>query len=173
METKIREEDIIYEAYREADGTNRQILQGQLIGLLTAHANAICWLQLHTHRPDICNEAVFRALQFEKDFKGESKFSTWFQRVVLNLIASDQRRAARRKENSLEEVHSEANVLGLEARIDAARLLKLLNKAEREIFQYKLLELDEATIGAKIGLSPEGVRTRWHRIRKKLLKLLR
>lgn len=173
METKVREEDEVYEAYVIATGDARNALQSRLIQLLTAHANAICWLQLHTHRPDICNEAVFRALQHEKGFKGESKFSTWFQRVVLNLIASDMRRAARRKEDSLVEIHSTTDTGPLEARIDSVRLLKLLNKAEREIFQYKLLELDEATIGAKIGLSPEGVRTRWHRIRKKLLKLLR
>lgn len=173
METKVREEDIAYEEYRNAPFGDRGQEQLRLITLLQAHANAICWLKLHTHRPDICNEAVFRALQFEKDFKGKSKFSTWFQRVVLNLIASDKRRDARRKEDSLVEIHSTPDTGPIEARIDAQRMLKLLNKAEREIFLYKMLEVDEATIGQNLGLSPEGVRTRWHRIRKKLLKLLR
>lgn len=172
METKVREEDIAYEAYRTAPRGDRGDEQLRLIGLLQVHANAICWLKLHTHRPDICNEAVFRALQFEKDFKGKSKFSTWFQRVVLNLIASDKRRDARRKEDSLIEIHSETDTGPIEARIDAQRMLRLLNNAEREIFLMKLMELDEETIGRRVGLSPEGVRTRWHRIRKKLLKLL-
>lgn len=58
-----------------------------LVELLRKHAFAVCCGKIPDKRQDfywIANTAVWRAIARAKKFRGDSKFSTWFHRIVLN-----------------------------------------------------------------------------------------
>lgn len=170
-----RDENLVFNEYRAAeDGSNRKReLEEELYKLLFRHAMAVCWLVCKESRPDVANESVFRAMKNAKTFKGNAKFSTWFQTIVTNLIKTTKRREAALKEVGLDTIPETGfQTTDAEALLDVHTLRAELEPEEREFLDMKLRGENEAEISEKLGLTAEGVRSKWFRLRKKLSKRL-
>ena len=82
------EEDVVFAQYQGATGPERFALELELVRLLQKHAHAVCYQVLRDHRPDLVNTAIYQALKHAKNFRGDSKFSTWFHTIILRRCIS-------------------------------------------------------------------------------------
>lgn len=180
VESELREEDRVFEEYKTVtareNSSEQEIahLQYKLIGLLTIHANAVVWQMLRQNRPDVVNEALLRGFKGIRRFRGESKFSTWFQRIVINeckRTAVKEGKVARR-EVSLEDVEEIPAVDEPGVYISDEAILQKLPEGDKAFFICKEHGATDQELATAFGLSLIGVRVRWHRIKKRLKKLL-
>lgn len=165
----------VFGAYRsERDVEKKRVLELQLLNLLEHHAHAVCWETLHQRRPDIVNEALFRAFQAMESFRGESLFSTWFHRIVINCCNTYATREAKEAERvmGIEDMAHEPISPDARASESLAYVLQVIRNEEREFYVKKMNGATDEELAEYYGLSPAGVRVRWHRIRKKLRELL-
>lgn len=92
-------EDAAYASWvEEKDDLTRRAI---LIELLEAHASAVCYLVLRRNEPQLIKTAVNNVMLALDQFRGESRFSTWAHRVLLNDMYMERRREAARKEEEL------------------------------------------------------------------------
>jgi RNA polymerase sigma-70 factor, ECF subfamily len=104
-----------------------------------------------------------------------SKLRSW----LLTVCANEARRARRRNHRG-KELESEAalpskNFAGLSPELaDLRTVLSRLSDADRELLGLRFaVELPSARIAKHLGLSPEGARTRLHRLLERLRQELR
>jgi RNA polymerase sigma factor (sigma-70 family) len=173
-----RNEDVVFGEYAIAEGDAKKALGEELCKLLFQHALAICWLELREHRPDIANYSVFKAISYSKKFRGEARFSTWFHKIVLNQCKSRIRNKLRLAEKSLEDLNAgEEAVLAVASvadhKLQFASLAKGLSAKEQQLLDWKLEGRDEGYIADQIGYTKAGVRTLWHRLKKRLVRKLK
>jgi RNA polymerase sigma-70 factor (ECF subfamily) len=74
-------------AYEEWKLDPSEVNLNRLIGSLSIHAKSVCWTKIPDHKQEhdwIVNGAVASAITGLDKFRGESTFSTWFHRIVLN-----------------------------------------------------------------------------------------
>lgn len=162
-------EDAAYKAYRkETDPARRKLLEEQLIQEMTGHGLAVCWLELHERRPDVVNDAIFKALSGVERYRGDAAFSTWFHRIVINACMDEKRRLARRKEETLDETTAVAVEVQRDEWIDFEREAGKLDEEDAGFLVDKVAGLDENELAAKYKLTGRGVRSRWFRIRNRL-----
>ena len=133
---------------------------------------------------DAAQEAVLKAFTHIKDFRGESKFSTWLVRIAINEARMKLRKEHRKLYESLDEPTTDEQgdywpkdfTDWREIPIEALQLTELreaLNKALaslepkyrqvvvlRDIQQFSVAETAQA-----LGISEENVKTRLHRAR--------
>jgi RNA polymerase sigma factor (sigma-70 family) len=168
---KDRETDKAYAKYVAGPG---DLTEAELHAVLFAHALRLCWQELKEHRTDLASDACWKAFKNLDGFQGKSKFSTWFHRIVLNTITSAKRLEARLSEVGLEMVGEAAASGG--SNPEAHRLFEQLQEGltaeELVLWQFKLKGVAEGTIATALKLTTEGVRSRWFRLKKKLLKRL-
>lgn len=145
-------------------------LEDQLLAALSRHGHAVVWLEMHDRRPEIVNEALYRAYRGLKKFRGDSKISTWFHTIVVNLCKRERKREGRRREVPLEA--ASATRAGEAVSYDVGKLFESLNPEDREFAERKLANIPDDALAEHYGLSNAGVRSRWHRIKKQLLKSL-
>lgn len=178
-ESKEREEDAAYLNYSMAtDEQVKELHQGVLLQLMTAHAHAVCVEQLGRRRMDVVNEALARALRGMAKFRGDAKFSTWFHRICINeckrVLRAEKTRACR--EVSLEDLDHEPQAPAAFGEMSKTELFtkvaKLLDGDDYLFFYNKIQGYPDAWLSERFDLSPAGVRVRWFRIRKKLERLL-
>ncbi|MDR1344181.1 MAG: sigma-70 family RNA polymerase sigma factor [Tannerellaceae bacterium] len=122
---------------------------------------------------------VFRKLG---TFKGESSFSTWIYRIAYNTAISETRRRKMEflsfEETLIENLPEEKTAGFLEGELDAkavhldAALAKLPPEDEAIILFFYMEDKSIEDIAVITGLSLSNVKTRLHRIRKKLFVLL-
>lgn len=137
---------------------------------------------------DLTQEAFIRVWRSLKDFKGDSKFSTWLFRIVSNLCADHARRQSRRKETPLifgeeddayeyeppdERFEPERELSQKELREELDAAIASLGDDHREIFLMReVYDLSYAEIGEALGLEEGTVKSRLHRTRQKLREFL-
>ena len=144
-------------------------------------------VQRMTGRPgdleDIVQEVFLQVYRSIKDFRGQSRFSTWLYRVTVNVVLM-QRRAARSRpvfqEASDESFGSDSRDLpddqvARSRRVAAFyRLLDRLSDKKRAVFVLHELEGLSPTEVAKVVSAPVlTVRTRLFYARRELLEMLR
>ncbi len=144
-------------------------------------------VQRMTGRPadleDIVQEVFLQVYRSIKDFRGQSRFSTWLYRVTVNVVLM-QRRAARSRPVTHEapddafgpDVRDLPDDQVARARRMSAfyRLLDRLSDKKRAVFVLHELEgLSPSEIAKVVGAPVLTVRTRLFYARRELLALLR
>lgn len=162
-------EDQVFPLWRNATN-NKEQLQAVLVRLLQRHAHAICWQRLGQHRPDIVNEAVWYVLTKGDTFRGEAKFSTWFQKIVLNMCCMTLREKIHNAEVPLDTVPELSTNVLPDARLAVQGLMKGLTERQQRITQLKLEGLEDQEIATEMGATKKGIESSWARIRRRLTK---
>lgn len=132
---------------------------------------------------DVVQEVFFQVHRSVKDFRGQSRFSTWLYRVTVNVVLM-QRRSAKSRPVLVETPEGLSPVdTGLAPDEDAARrarvaafgrLLEQISEKKRTVFVLHELEgLSAAEISEIVDAPILTVRTRLFYARKELAELLR
>jgi len=132
---------------------------------------------------EVAQDAFLKAYQALNKFKQESKFSTWFYRIVTNTAISSRRKKrvamASIDENlvdnfSEDEVQENLNQYSAEeqSRYVAEAMQKLHPQDCLLVNMFYTDELSIEDISEVTGLSQANVKVRLHRVRKKLYELL-
>lgn len=118
-------------------------------------------------RQDLYQEILCQAWKSFKNFKGKAKFSTWLYRVALNvaLTALDKRK---KRSQGVESKASGSYQSGYEAKDLMDQTLKQFNEIDRTILVLQTEGYPQEEIADIIGISHGNLRTRLHRIRKKI-----
>lgn len=166
------EEDDAFAKWREASEEDKGKHLSRLVKSLRRHAFAVCQIKLREPSPDIVSLAVWVALKKSARFRGECKFSSWFQGIVQNLCMDSVRGKAgrERKQVSLEDVGDipVTNVAGVEARVELGQLTKDLNDQHKALVSFKLRGLNDKEISMELGLTEMAVRHAWGRAKEKI-----
>jgi RNA polymerase sigma-70 factor (ECF subfamily) len=124
--------------------------------------------------------AAFRALD---SFQGECELWTWLYRIVVNVCLMTLRRQARRRVVSLQTLSfapaqsglavSSARVAGAETRDQVRACIERLPPAYRTVVLLRdIEELDTVRTSEQLGISAGAVKTRLHRARQALRRLM-
>ena len=132
---------------------------------------------------DVVQEVFFQVYKSLKDFRGQSKFSTWLHRVTVNVVLM-HRRAARSRPTYTEEPHPDTTpddeVMAPDvdadrrARVRAfARILERLGDKKRVVFVLHELEgVPPLEIAQIVGAPVLTVRTRLFYARREIEAML-
>jgi RNA polymerase sigma factor (sigma-70 family) len=168
-----------------------QVKQGDLLAfrlLVDMHKTLAFNIALQVSRnkedaEEIAQDAFLKAWQAIHSFKGESRFATWFYRIVYNLSISKTRKK-KMETSPIDDIHiSEKDIA------DALEAHHLLEKEDRVLhLERALLELSEDEsliltlfynhektideISHITGYSVSNVKVKLHRARKRLYVLL-
>ncbi|GCE38243.1 MULTISPECIES: RNA polymerase sigma factor [Rhodococcus] len=155
----------------------------ELVGRYRNNAWGVC-LQItgnHTDAEDALQETLVAAWRNLDKFRGESRFNTWLHRIAANAALAVLRR---RKETSSLGAGDDEIELQLEdpsprvddrvATVDAVRraLAELPEDFRVAIVLREFASLTYADIAEHQGVSVQTVKTRIHRARTQLVKLL-
>ena len=125
-------------------------------------------------KKDLYQEIVLQAWKTFPDFRGEAKFSTWLYRLCLNTIFTIQRKTNRINYTDIrefEESYFFSSVSDESERLYKA--IRTLPETERAITSLHLDGYDNKEIGELIGVTPNLVGVKLHRIKKQLATLLK
>lgn len=139
-----------------------------LVKCLQKHAQAVCWTKLHEPRPEIIDEAVWKAFENADSFKGDSLFSSWFHRIILNCINDHLRSKQSKAEVSLEEVPEVSIQKGSDAAIELNQITLPLKSRQKHLISLKLQGLTDAEIGEILGIKELAVRHFWTRTKERI-----
>ncbi|MGO8992467.1 MAG: RNA polymerase sigma factor [Polyangiaceae bacterium] len=132
---------------------------------------------------DVVQEVFFQVYKSLKDFRGQSKFSTWLHRVTVNVVLM-HRRAAKSRPTYAEEPHPDTTPddevvspdvdADRRARVRAfARVLERLAEKKRVVFILHELEgVAPAEIAQIVGAPVLTVRTRLFYARREIEAML-
>jgi len=153
------------------------------------YARAYLMMRNEDEAMDLSQEAWVKAWQRLAQFQGDSSFSTWITRIVINLCLDELRRLKKVKSESIEDLQEESGGVerqmpvewnnpteGLEkdelrVRIDAAmEKLSDAHKAVLVLHEFEGLEYKE--IAKRIGISIGTVMSRLFYARRRLATLL-
>lgn len=129
---------------------------------------------------DVAQDSFIKAFTSLKSFKGTSRFSTWFYRIVLNTALN---RLKRRKleippekevyENDAHDLSSIRNFSGADQKRFIQQAISFLSEGERVcIILYYLHELSVDEINDTIGFSAANIKVLLYRGRKHLYEEL-
>jgi len=129
---------------------------------------------------DAAQEALVKAMQGLKGFKGQSAFGTWLYRVTVNTCRDLQRRQARRRETPLDDAPPLATPNGpLQAALDRERrqavwrAVQALEPALREVVVLRYyLDMSGAEIAEATDAPAGTVYWRLNQARSELAALL-
>jgi RNA polymerase sigma-70 factor (ECF subfamily) len=141
---------------------------------------------------DVIQEACLQALRAAAAFEGRAQLSTWLHRIVVNAALTRLRQRRRRCEDAFddglpasESAKAERGVASRwarspeellaqrEARSVVRATMAHLPRDYRTVLELRdLEELDTDATAARLGISPNAVKTRLHRARRALRSLL-
>ncbi|MGF1527428.1 MAG: RNA polymerase sigma factor [Candidatus Competibacterales bacterium] len=134
---------------------------------------------------DCVQEGFLTALRKIDAFQGRSQVGSWLYRIVVNLALMKRRAHKRKAEVPLEDAGLEVDynqdpgpsaeglLLASELSLRVRRAIAQLPEAQRAILQLRDIEdCDTAETAARLGISPGAVKTRLHRARAALKRLL-
>ena len=118
-------------------------------------------------RRDLKQEIIGQAWGAFRNFRGESKFSTWLYRVALNTALSSLKRSSRQKEIKQTNASQEISHPRVENEL-IEMVLSVLNPIEKSIVLLLVEGYAQKEIAQVLGISDGNTRTKIHRIRNKL-----
>jgi len=149
---------------------------------------ALRMLQNKEDAEDVTQDVFIQALKSFKEFRGESKLSTWFYRIAVNTSLNFQRKKKRERWLSLDfgwdesddprevasaDVNPQDNMERNEIELVVQKAINSLPKRQRAaliLYYYEGLSYDE--ISKVLGVSISSVESRLHRAKQALaLKL--
>ncbi len=130
-------------------------------------------------RKDLFQEILIQLWRSYPSFRGDAKFTTWMYRISLNVALQQ----VRKRKKSLQKVEISTRILELPEAIQSNEFdgaeIKLLYKAidqlndvEKGIVLLYLEEEENEEIARIMGITPNYVRVKLHRIKAKLKKIL-
>jgi RNA polymerase sigma-70 factor, ECF subfamily len=127
---------------------------------------------------EIVQEALFRMARAWQSFRGESRFQSWFFRIIVNA-ARDHHRAAQPVEQLSEQTADDRSpeppqqMQDRETAEQVAREVGRLPQRQREVLVLLAYENHSITEAAAVlGLSEQNVRTNLHLARRRLRERL-
>lgn len=165
------DENSLYATWKAAlDEKESRERLNDLVQALQRHAGAVVWTILHEQNQELAQEAVQQAILKEHTFRGEAKFSTWFQRIVTTTCYGVLRERKRRSEVPL----SELVELGVESEVESQILtserLARLTPRQRSLVSLKEAGMTDQEIADTLGLSRVYVSKVFGKIRRALEK---
>lgn len=161
-----REENEIFKLYQQSDSAEDL---DRLARLMLQHATAVTYLVFRQRREDVAQEAVIKGLAALKAFRGDSLFSTWFHSVTLNHCRDSLRKeivervTVELREEELSKVEPDWLT-----RLSIEEIVERLDTEDQRFVRDKLEGRVEDELVEKYGLSPEGIRSRWFAIKKRI-----
>lgn len=144
------------DAFAELVAQNRAKILQQCLSVLHDQAAA----------EDITQETFIRAYQHLNEFEERSAFSTWVWRIAHNLTVDYLRKVKKSVE-----IHEESVEAPLIKNEELEKLLPLLPRKHRQVFElYYIEQLSQKEIAEKLDIPYGTVRSRLHHVRKKLKK---
>lgn len=128
-------------------------------------------------RNDIYQEILFNAWRGIKSFQGKSKFSTWLYQVALNTIFT-YNRTSKKTMGKISEIEDLIVPVApqVEKREDIQRLyqaIRKLSEIDRIIITLNLEGYENPEIADILGISPNYVGVKLHRIKNQLQTFLK
>ncbi len=130
---------------------------------------------------EVAQDVFIKAFHKMPDYKAEAKFSTWLYRIAYNTAVSHTRKKKveflavdEQMIENYSEDESRQEIMGLTTAEQAALINKALSSLPRtdnliiSLYYYHAKDLEE--IAGIVGLTPNNVKVKMFRIRKKLLK---
>lgn len=145
----------LYTAWsNEHDGEKKAAFLAGLIPRLKRHAGAVVYNQLHERNEEIVAQAIWQAIREDSGFRGESKFSTWFHRVVINLCTDYLRQKLSRNETALDENYSDEGGLveSVVGSMTVQKILDSLNPEEKRLVEMRLAGYTDEEISETLGM---------------------
>lgn len=127
-------------------------------------------------RKDLEQETLLQAWRGWPQFRGDAKFSTWLYRIALNTTLSWTRRPRimqRTGERELPEPASDSSIATADERQRLYTAMLQLPEADRALLALHLDGFDHAEAAAMLGITPNHVGVKLHRIKARLTELLK
>ncbi len=127
-------------------------------------------------KKDLYQEILLQSWKSWKNFRNESKFSTWLYRISLNTILTQKRKA------SIVEYKDSLDQYTDTLQVDAANnqtiktlqlVIRRLAETDRAIISMHLDGFENAEIAATIGITNNNVAVKLHRIKQQLASYLK
>ena len=153
------------------------------------YARAFSMMRNEEEALDLSQEAWVKGWQRLKQFQGESSFSTWMTRIVINLCLDEIRKQKRRRAESIEELDEESG--GVERqmpavtvnpteRLERGELRQRIDRAMAQLSHdhrtvlvlHEFEEMEYKEIAKTMGCSIGTVMSRLFYARRKLAALL-
>lgn len=173
----MRSEDQVYaELCLEVDPDKKQVLLEELTPLVSKHAYAVSWLVLQETRPDVVNETLEAVLRQLPTFKGRSKFSTWVEAITRNICNRKLRyRIRHRKDVPLDDLELPLfqEQERVHSKLELENIRESLTPEDKTLLDGMLQGESYEDLRNKLALeSQSAVRTKWHRLKKRIVKEL-
>jgi RNA polymerase sigma-70 factor (ECF subfamily) len=155
--------------WRLSTGQPKELALIALVRKLEIFAERICWQRLPDFKDDfpaLINGIVWRTIKQADKFKGKSRFSTWFYRIIINECNRFLRNKKELFETELEEFPTKNEQVDI--RIDLISLLNTLEGQDHTLFRLVAEGEDWDTIGATLGLNRNAALVRWNRLKRKI-----
>ena len=127
---------------------------------------------------ELTQEAFVRAWQKIGSFRGESAFSTWLHRLTVNLVLTEFRSRARRRErvalsDDLTALDAPARNEAPRERVDLESAIAALPEGARHVFVlYEIEGYKHEEIASMMGIASGTTKAQLHRARKLLRESL-
>lgn len=125
-------------------------------------------------KKDLYQEILFQAWKTYAAFRKDAKFGTWLYKLCLNTIFTIQRKANRIEYTDITKHEEQYSSISIND--DAERLYKAIRtlmETERAIISLHLDGYDNKEIGEFLGITPNLVGVKLHRIKNHLATLLK
>jgi RNA polymerase sigma factor (sigma-70 family) len=161
-------------------GSEKSALSEQFTQLFALHAPSLrryCARKVQDEQlaEDITQEAFLRALLYVRTGRVITSAPTFLRKIVDNLIIDEIRRNKGQAGVSLDVLHEKGfdpgydSLDGWQKVIEVGTIIEGLRKKEAKLLSMRYLEgLQPADIAARIGITPNTVAMRLHRIMKRL-----
>jgi RNA polymerase sigma-70 factor (ECF subfamily) len=155
------------------------VSEKEFVSRLKEHQNIIYKLvHLYAHteedKKDLYQEIVLQAWRTYPAFRGDAKFSTWLYRLCLNTIFTIQRKINRVEYTDtarFEETYFTTS--GNDERDRLYKAIRTLPETERAIISLHLDGYDHKEAGELLGITPNLVAVKLHRIKQQLATILK
>ncbi|MEO1052490.1 MAG: sigma-70 family RNA polymerase sigma factor [Bacteroidota bacterium] len=152
--------------------------QKDFVALIQMHSGIIHKV-IHLHlddsddKKDLYQEIMYQAWKSVKNFRHDSRFSTWLYRVSLNTVLTYNRKSKKLNTSNGIENLEVAPISENSDRSDKLFLaIKRLNDIDKTIVTLHLDDYDNQEIADITGLTKNNVAVKLHRIKESLTKML-
>ncbi len=132
------------------------------------------YAQDEEEKKDLYQEIVLQCWKSFASWRGEAKFSTWLYRIGLNTIFTMQRKKSPViYTDILPDINTVTNsTLENENSVLLYKSIKLLTETDRAIILLHLDGYDNGEIAGLMGISPNSLGVKLHRIKQRLTHIL-
>lgn len=161
--------------WKQAPPEQKESALFALVDLLREHARRVCWMRMADHQsdfPTVISNASWRAVKGLERFNGQSKFSTWYHRIVLNEISRTLKTAQTRAEVALDDdmlrVIDRGSDGTSDASIDFRRIERKLEGDDLALFRARSNGASFRELGKLFGITAGAAKVRWCRLMEQL-----